>query len=70
MMATALAENGAARVYILGRNEEKLRETAEKYQRYRTSIPSLHPISYPKYLAKVPIELAHRLQCRFWLSRN
>lgn len=39
MMANALAENGAARVYIVGRREEKLREAAKKYPRYVSRCP-------------------------------
>jgi shikimate 5-dehydrogenase len=31
MMASALAENGASRVYIVGRNPEKLKEAAAPY---------------------------------------
>jgi NADP-dependent 3-hydroxy acid dehydrogenase YdfG len=31
MMATALAENGASKVYVVGRREEKLREAAALY---------------------------------------
>lgn len=31
MMTTALAENGAARIYIIGRRIEKLQEMAAKY---------------------------------------
>jgi len=31
MMARTLAENGAKRVYIVGRREEKLLETAASY---------------------------------------
>jgi NADP-dependent 3-hydroxy acid dehydrogenase YdfG len=31
MMAHALAENGAARVYIIGRREDRLIEAAAKY---------------------------------------
>lgn len=34
MMAQALAENGAAAVYIVGRREDKLREAAARYPRY------------------------------------
>lgn len=34
MMAEALAENGAAAVYIVGRREDKLREAAARYPRY------------------------------------
>ena len=34
MMAHALAENGAARVYIIGRREDKLKETASVYPKY------------------------------------
>jgi len=31
MMANALAENGAAKVYIIGRREEPLKEAAKRY---------------------------------------
>ena len=31
MMATALAENGAHKVFIIGRREEKLKEVAAKF---------------------------------------
>jgi shikimate 5-dehydrogenase len=33
MMAKALAENGAAKVYIVGRREDKLREAAQFHPR-------------------------------------
>ena len=33
-MSTALAENGARRVYIVGRREEKLNELAAQYPEY------------------------------------
>ena len=31
MLATALAENGAQKVFIIGRREEKLKEVAAKF---------------------------------------
>lgn len=31
MMASALAENGAAKVYIVGRNHDRLKEAAASY---------------------------------------
>jgi NADP-dependent 3-hydroxy acid dehydrogenase YdfG len=34
MMAKALAENGADKVYIIGRREDKLREAAALYPQY------------------------------------
>lgn len=34
MMAHALAENGAARVYIIGRREDRLKEAASAYPKY------------------------------------
>ena len=34
MMARALAENGAAKVYIVGRREERLKEAADTHPRY------------------------------------
>jgi len=33
-IARVLAENGAARVYIIGRNVDNLRQTGEKYPEY------------------------------------
>jgi NADP-dependent 3-hydroxy acid dehydrogenase YdfG len=34
LMAKSLAENGAKRVYIIGRREDKLREAADGYDKY------------------------------------
>ena len=34
MMANAFAENGAAKVYIVGRREDKLKEAAARHSRY------------------------------------
>jgi NADP-dependent 3-hydroxy acid dehydrogenase YdfG len=34
MMAHALAENGAAKVYIIGRREDRLKEAASAYPKY------------------------------------
>lgn len=34
MMTTALAENGAHKVYIVGRREDKLKEVAARYPEY------------------------------------
>ena len=34
MMATALAENGAHKVFIIGRREEPLKEVAAKFPGY------------------------------------
>ena len=34
MMATALAENGAHRVFIIGRREDKLKELVAKFPGY------------------------------------
>ena len=39
MIAKALALNGAAKVYIVGRREEKLREAAQFHSRYQKSRP-------------------------------
>jgi NAD(P)-dependent dehydrogenase (short-subunit alcohol dehydrogenase family) len=39
MMAKALAENGAKRIYIIGRREEKLREAAALYPGVITPLP-------------------------------
>jgi hypothetical protein len=36
MMAHALAENGAAKVYIIGRREDRLKEAASAYPKYGT----------------------------------
>ena len=38
MMANALTENGAARIYIIGRREEILREVAAKDPEYVVSV--------------------------------
>ena len=38
MMAYALAENGAAKVYIIGRRQNILVETAQKYPGYSISL--------------------------------
>lgn len=37
MMTMALAENGAHKIYIIGRREEPLKELAEKFPKYATS---------------------------------
>jgi NADP-dependent 3-hydroxy acid dehydrogenase YdfG len=34
MMAKSLAENGAERIYIVGRREDRLREAAAHYPKY------------------------------------
>jgi NADP-dependent 3-hydroxy acid dehydrogenase YdfG len=36
MMAKALAENGAEKVYIIGRREDKRQEAAALYPRYHS----------------------------------
>ena len=46
MMATALAENGAHKVYIIGRREDKLNEVAARFPRwvYATILPNVRAI--------------------------
>lgn len=43
MMTTALAENGAHKIYIVGRREEPLNELAAKFPKYVSQIPSSPP---------------------------
>lgn len=57
MMATALAENGAHKVYIIGRREEKLKELAAQFPGYLLHFPFL--------LCIIAIAGA---RCRFFMS--
>lgn len=60
MMTIALAENGARKVYIVGRREDKLNELAAKYPKYG-------PLCWLESFQQRPIYVnyaAHRIQCR------
>lgn len=60
MMTIALAENGARKVYIVGRREDKLNELAAKYPKYG-------PSRWLNSFQQRPINTNHaayRTQCR------